>query len=336
MRGVNLLVFRGNQRRVCAYTLKAAMAEQLRLLCRDNSREQLIGALLRAGELECGLADADEEGAHSAELLTERIADALLRVERWGGRQPSDFQLSNSHSANFQNFSFQSLLKLAQELPVAEELRLATPEGFAYYALHPLAYADVLDQVSGAEDGLLVVGIRSIGTTLSAVMAAAARLRGIKAERFTVRPQGHPYNRTAEFSAWQLAAIERYAPLGATFAVVDEGPGLSGSSFLAVAEALEQAGAPREKIVLVSSHAPNADALCAMDAARRWRRFNCAAVSGETRRPSQAVHFTGGGKWRHKAFANESEWPAVWTSFERLKYLSSTEHEDPRLYKFAG
>src|SRR5579864_5104986 len=121
MRGLNLLVFCGNQRRVCGHTLKAALAEQLRLLCRESSRERLIGALLRAGELECGLADVDSEGAHSAELLTERLADALLCVERWGGSESSDFQLSNFLSADIQNFSFQNLLTLAQDLPVADE-----------------------------------------------------------------------------------------------------------------------------------------------------------------------------------------------------------------------
>jgi hypothetical protein len=339
MRGLNLLVFRGYQRRLCGHTLKVALTEQLRLLCGDNSRERLIGALLRAGELECGLADADGECAHSAELLTDRIADALLRVERRGGSPESDFQTSNSCSADSQNISFQTLLDAAQDLPAIDQLSIATPEGFAYYALHPLAYADVLAQVCGLEAPLLVVGIRSIGTTLSAVMAAAARRQGRKIDRLTVRPQGHPYNRTAELSARQLAAIEQYALCGATIAVVDEGPGLSGSSFLAVAEALEQAGAPREKIVLVSSHAPNVDALCAADAARRWRRFRCVAVSGEARRPSQAVDFSGGGKWRHRAFASESEWPAIWISLERLKYVSSNadkEDDEPRLYKFAG
>jgi hypothetical protein len=299
----------------------------------------LIGALLWAGELECGLADADGEGAHSAELLTDRIADALLQGERWGGCTESDFQTSNSLSANFQNISFQTLLNAAQDLPAIEQLSIATPEGFAYYALHPLAYADVLDQVCGPEAPLLVVGIRSIGTTLSAAMAAAARRQGRKIDRLTVRPQGHPYNRSAEFSARQLAAIDQYASCGATFAVVDEGPGLSGSSFLAVAEALERAGAPREKIVLVSSHSPNVDALCANDAARRWRRFRCVAVSGEVRWPAEEVDFIGGGKWRSRAFASEAEWPAIWTSFERLKYVASNadkKDDEPRLYKFAG
>ncbi|HVG89980.1 MAG TPA: hypothetical protein VNB54_00685, partial [Alphaproteobacteria bacterium] len=185
MSGLNLLVFREGQRRVRGHELKAALAEQLRLLCGGTSREPLIGALLRAGELECGLADADGEAARSAELLTDRIADALLQGERWGSYSESDFQTSNSPSANFQNISFQTLLDAVQDLRAIEQLSIATPEGFAYYALHPLAYADVLRQVCGPEAPLLAVGIRSIGTTLSAVMAAAARRQGRKIERLT-------------------------------------------------------------------------------------------------------------------------------------------------------
>ena len=151
-----------------------------------------------------------------------------------------------------------------------------------------------------------------------------------------MRPQGHPYNRTAEFTAEQMDAVTRAVSCGASFAVVDEGPGLSGSSFLAVAEALERAGAPREKIILVSSHAPNLNALCADNAARRWQRFHCIPVAGEARRPAEAVDFIGGGQWRSRVFANESEWPAAWTSFERLKYLSSSGEGERRIFKFAG
>ena len=335
MRGVNLLVFRGDQQSVRGHRLQAALMEQLRLLRGDDPHERLIGALIRAGELECALADASAEGAHSAEVLTDRIADALVQ----GERQACEVQSSSSHSGNLQNIPIQILLDAARDLPTIEQLSISTQEGFAYYALHPLAYADVLKPFCSPGERLLVVGIRSIGTTLSAVMAAAARLRGMAASRFTVRPQGHPYNRTAEFSSPQLAAIQRSVSSGARFAVVDEGPGLSGSSFLAVAEALEQAGAPREKIVLVSSHAPNVDALCTVDAARRWRRFNCVAVSGEARRPAEAMDFIGGGQWRSRAFASQQELPASWTSFERLKYVSSNadkQDDEPRLYKFAG
>ena len=52
--------------------------------------------------------------------------------------------------------------------------------------------------------------------------------------------------------------------------IADEGPGLSGSSFLAVADALADAGVAREHIVVLPSHDPDPSRLCAPDAARRW------------------------------------------------------------------
>jgi adenine/guanine phosphoribosyltransferase-like PRPP-binding protein len=324
MSGLNLLVFRGDQRRVRGKDLKAALTAQLEQLGSHGSQQALLGALLLAGELECGIADAYPEAASSCERLTDQLADALFIGEPTASINP-----------NFQKPDFVSLIDAARALPTCDQLSISTPEGFAYYALHPLAYADVIRQIP-AFHGLLVVGIRSIGTTLSAVTAVAACARGIVAKRFTVRPQGHPYNRTAEFTAEQMTAVRNAVSCGANFAVVDEGPGSSGSSFLAVAEALEQAGAPLEKIVLVSGHAPNLDALCAENAARRWQRLRCIPVAGEARRPAEAVDFIGGGQWRSGMFASESEWPASWTGFERLKYLSSAAHDERRFFKFAG
>ncbi len=87
---------------------------------------------------------------------------------------------------------------------------------------------------------------------------------------------------------------------------------------------------------MVSSHAPNLDALCAEDAARRWQRFHCIPVAAEARRPAEAIEFISGGDWRNRVFANDSQWPASWTSFERLKFLSSVEQSERRLFKFAG
>jgi hypothetical protein len=337
MSALNLLVFRGDQRRASGQDLKTALASQLERLCGCYSHEALVGSLLLAGELECCVADADREAARPVEILTDRIAEALLLDESGFNSQTLNSQTLDSQTSNFQ-----SLADAARALPALEQLSISTPEGFAYYALHPLAYADVVRKIPACES-LLVVGIRSIGTTLSAVAAAAARRRGMKVRRLTVRPQGHPYNRRTEFLPQELAIARRAVSSGATFAIVDEGPGLSGSSFLSVAEALEQAGAPREKIILVSSHAPNIDALCAADAARRWRRYGNVWVPSEPRRPAQAVNFISGGQWRGIVPTQESEWPAAWTSFERLKYLSSGErhepstgHREPRLFKFAG
>ena len=324
MSGLNLLVFREDRRRASGQELKAALTAQLEQLCGLDSQRALLNALLLAGEIECGVADSDPRAARACELLSDDIANALVADEQ-----------TSLPVSDFPGPDLDFLINSARALPAFEQLSISTPEGFAYYALHPLAYADVIRQLSMCAR-LLVVGIRSIGTTLSAIAAAAARGRGIVAERITVRPQGHPYNRTVEFTAEQMAAVGKAASCGASVAVVDEGPGLSGSSFLAVAEALERTGVPIEKIVLISSHAPNVDALCAENAACRWQRFRCMPVAREARRPAEAVNFVGGGQWRSRVFANESEWPAAWTSFERLKYLSSDEQDERRLFKFAG
>jgi hypothetical protein len=325
MSGLNLLVFRGDRRRVSGQELKAALTAQLEQLCGHCSHDGLLVALLRAGELECGVADGGSVAAQRFELVTDRLAKVLAASVSTQALQEPDIRKND----------FQQLLKSAQALPAIGQLSLSTPEGFAYYALHPLAYADIIRKIPACRS-LLVVGIRSIGTTLSAVTAAGARACGMKAARITVRPEGHPYDRTAEFTAEQLAAIRAAVSSGANFAVVDEGPGLSGSSFLAVAEALERAGAPTEKITLVSSHAPKVNGLCAMDATRRWQRFPCLPVTEETRRPTQAADFIGGGQWRSRIPVNESEWPASWTSLERLKYLSSDKNHERRMFKFAG
>src|SRR6476469_9092346 len=189
MSGLNLLVFRGDQRHASGQKMKAALTAQLEQLCSHCSHGAMLGALLLAGELECGVADVEGEAACSFERLTDRIADALV---------PGEFKSSGTY-LKLQTLDLESLAKAARDLPAPGQLRISTPEGFAYYALHPLAYANVPGQIS--REHLLVVGIRSIGTTLSSVVAAAARARGISAERFTVRPLGHPYNRYAEFTA---------------------------------------------------------------------------------------------------------------------------------------
>jgi hypothetical protein len=334
MSGLNLLVFRGDRRRASGKEMKAALIAQLEQLRSSFSRRALLGALLLAGEFECGVADAYPEAARSCERLTNQIADALLADESASSSHP-DFQKPEFDSLSIGLMISESLINAARAFPVIEQLSISTPEGFAYYALHPLAYADAMRKIPAC-DHLLIVGIRSIGTTLSAVAAAAARACGIAVERMTVRPQGHPYNRTAEFTAEQVPVIRQAISSEASFVVVDEGPGLSGSSFLAVAEALERAGAPTEKIILVSSHEPGVDTLCAENGARRWQRFHCIPAGGEARRPTEAVDFIGGGQWRSRVYPNESEWPATWVNFERLKYLSSGHQGELRLFKFAG
>src|SRR5947208_929491 len=73
--------------------------------------------------------------------------------------------------------------------------------------------------------------------------------RGCAVRRFTLRPGGHPFDRQLDVSA-ELAEEWR-SPKDAQFLVVDEGPGLSGSSFASVAGALRRVGIEDRRIVLM-------------------------------------------------------------------------------------
>src|SRR6476469_3302937 len=81
MSGLNLLVFRGDRRRASGKELKASPTLQLKQLCSHFSHRDLLGALLRAGEIECGVADAYPEAANCCERFTDQLADSLLASE---------------------------------------------------------------------------------------------------------------------------------------------------------------------------------------------------------------------------------------------------------------
>jgi hypothetical protein len=309
---INLLVFRDEHKRVSGNDLKSALAGEV-ACCVHSGR--VLRPFLRAGELESGVADRAPDLLPNWERVTDQIVETLLSGE---------------------NSWLVACLTLARQSAVPSYVHISKPEGFAYYGLHPLAYADVLDKLGPLPSTVGVIGIRSIGTTLSAVTAAAARRRGLNASRTTVRPEGHPYNRHTEFTAPQLAWVKERSSLDARFLVVDEGPGLSGSSFLSVAEALVTAGVPVEEIVLICGHAPDLAALCTDDAPQRASRFRWVAVDSKPPVPEGAEVFMGGGEWRRLSFAHEPDWPPSWTSFERLKYLSQEDPKQRRLFKFAG
>src|SRR5215831_6358018 len=246
---LNLLVFREDRCSVSGRALKSAVEREIAGLTWMSSTDQVLHALLRAGELECGVSDSDSVPVGPYESLTDRLAVALVS----GASVPHDGVLSASVPC----------------AAIPDRIAISRPEGFAYYAIHPLAYVDASNQLSFRGKSVAVVGIRSIGTTLSAVTAAAARARGLRVERITVRPRGHPYNRRTEFSPPQLPFVRNFLGANADFLIVDEGPGLSGSSFLSVAEALCRCEVATGRIALLCGHQPDLDALRADDGPRR-------------------------------------------------------------------
>lgn len=303
--GANLWVFRDGRRTVCGDALTRRVAADLRNLC--DSRDAVVSALISAGELESALADANHPNSPLASQLSEALATQLLA--------PSSSQ--------------PELLPILQRIHPPDTLPLSTAEGFAYYGLHPLDFVAAAESICASHAA--VAGIRSIGAPLSAVVAAELAKRGVQVARTTVRPHGHVFNRETAWTCEQRRWIEEHLRRGAEFVVVDEGPGLSGSSFLSVGEALIGAGVPRHKITFLCSRTPNPDYLVADNAAERWRSFRSVAADTHVCLPPHREDLSGG-RWRQRWFGGRDA-PASWISMERMKFLS---RDGKSLYKFCG
>jgi hypothetical protein len=316
----DLWVFRDGRKTVSGARLLDELHTSLKKLLdspRPHIHESCLNALIRAGELESALADAESLAASALASLTDALAFTLLS---------GDLSSVRRLTANLDNLSLPSTIETSP------------PEGFSYYALHPLDFADAAMRTANPPRPIpgrpmAVIGIRSIGTTLSAVVATTLRRTGCPAERITVRPTGHPYGRITQFTSEQIRWIEKQNERSAMFVVVDEGPGRSGSSFLSVGEALIDAGAPEEYLTFIGSHEPDLNLLCADDAARRWKAFHFRAAASRIGSRFSDHLFVGAGEWRRKLLPEAAIWPACWPQMERVKFLSP---DGTRLYKFEG
>jgi hypothetical protein len=278
----------------------------------DNRRALLI----RIGQLEQAIADADLSCLPAVESATDLSAQALLEPGR----------------------GLAELRTAIAAVPATDDLvQVKTPEGFAFYCLYPEQYAAsarawAADQL--AVGPVLVVGLRSIGTTLAAVVAATLKGAGWDASRVTVRPQGDPFARRVELPI----AVSRAA---AHALVVDEGPGLSGSSMAAAAEALARAGLPRERIAFLPGHGGEPGPAASAEVRAWWSgapRYVAPNQPWIARVLADAIEVKelSAGQWRHVVFPREHDWPAVAIPFERAKYRITLANGERRLLRFAG
>lgn len=219
------------------------------------------------------------------------------------------------------------------DLPDRVTIREA--EGYAHYALYPEAYGLAARQLRLAAPPL-VIGLRSIGSGLAAIAAAA-----LGAPRLvTLRPGGDPFARTLAIDeALQsvLLAGDRH------FVIVDEGPGLSGSSFGCVADWLEARGVPADRIAFLPGHDGELGPEASAAHRKRWISAQRPVV-----RPDRLRHWVSqlvgeiedrrdlsAGAWRPLWSASESDWPAVVPTWERSKFLVHAGGQ-PWLVRFAG
>ncbi|WP_188311836.1 hypothetical protein [Salinarimonas soli] len=305
---------------------------------------RLATALIEAGELAQALADLAFEARgriddlYPGDAARMRLCLSLARALQ--ASWDSGFALCTEPD--------EAAIEACREGTLPASVRVKVPEGYAFYALYPEAVIAAARTLSGG-GAVRVIGIRSIGTGLAALAAAAL---GDPAP-VTLRPTGHPFRREVRLSE-RMAAHLLEGVTGAV--VVDEGPGLSGSSFGAVADALEAVGMPRERIAFLPSHSgdlggeaseahrtrwaaarrPVVDMdaliLTADDPAHRLETW-AAELAGPPLAPLEDIS---GGAWRARVLGpDESGWPASLAYQERRKFLMRTE-QGLVLIKFMG
>jgi hypothetical protein len=208
--------------------IRRCQAGQTRLAAADRL-ERTRTALIFAGQLEQAVLDdphADEwEDASELRMELGRLtAHAATRfVRSWADLHESGWGEAFANMSSNSGTFARSLDRLESRRD--RLLNLKTPEGFAFYALYPEQYIEAALAWMGAhpggqEGGVLVVGIRSIGTTLAAVVTAVLQAHRWTAHTITVRPYGHPFDRRLALDR-SLASQARWA------LVVDEGPPVS-------------------------------------------------------------------------------------------------------------
>lgn len=326
--------------------LRRRLREKLQTLeCAPAGRERhedLVTAFIELGALLQGLAD---------QAFERRQVDDVSLIQQAGAALLQELALVIRLSwAN----GFAGALSLPRNWPARlnrldgpGRLRLRRPEGYAHYAVYPEAYIEAAER-SGLSSRTVVIGLRSIGLSLGALVSAGLQAR----PAFSLRPIGHPFVRRVEVSD----ALSRLllADPQVDFALVDEGPGLSGSSFGGVADWLVVRGVAPEKIHFFPSHMGDPGPEASQAHRQRWhsRPKHVVAMDEllvETPRPvhrlqrwagdkfetkSHEWRDISGGRWRDVHYGSDERPPSN-RSMEKRKFLLG-EGDRRRLVKFAG
>jgi hypothetical protein len=329
-----VLVYRDDQRYSTTLdelrALQRAVPPAGRISC-----DTALALLVAVGEFEAAVADAPPAAARTT---TSRMTSDSLRAASF---EAARLYLAAAEGRLVDAAALRQRLDDVAARPLPPAVAIRTTEGYAYYALYPESYAVSARRFlrDRSPASVVVVGIRSIGTSLSAVVAAALA-SSCDVATFTVRPGGHPFDRRLVLDEDLASRWGAAAALGATFAIVDEGPGLSGSSFAAVVDALSGLGVAAERIVLFPSWDPDPARLGSDRARAIWRRHRRyvtdtvdAGIS-----PQRLFGMDGdcrdwsGGRWRSDVCAAH-EAPAVQPQHERWKIFAPRER---RVIRFAG
>ncbi len=341
-----MIVYGDHARRVAAPGLLDVISEGLgRLddLTGLSRHAALVALLIEAGELAQGVADAAFAARGGRDDRSPEADAAMALVSALASSVVTSWR--NGFSADTPGPA--KALATLRAIPLPNEITVKTPEGFAFYALYPETFAEAARVLAGHD--LRVIGLRSIGTALSAMVVAAAGAPS----PITVRPVGHPFARHLALGAAIEAELGQ--AVGCEIAVVDEGPGLSGSSMAAVVTHLTRLGHRPECIHLFPGHANGPGSQASQDVQAIWSGhathvapFDDVILGAEDARhhlSEWVANLVGpllgplreisGGAWRPLRWKNERAWPPVHPWQERRKFLAETR-DGTWLVKFAG
>ena len=249
----------------------------------------LINAYIETSRIAQGCADA-QFSAEGRDDLTPLHASAVAALRAMARVVARSWRSEFQHCGPFDGGALANLIALAPHARV----RARIAEGFAFYALFP---ESCLEAPVAQGEARVVIGVRSIGMALAPLLAEALDAHLC----LTLRPTGHPFARMCKLSP-QLADLLR-SHRDARFCVIDEGPGLSGSSFGSVADALEEIGVPRASIDFFPSHPGARGAAASTNHRERWsaaRRRVLDSTPAITRalRACKVQRDMSGGLWR--------------------------------------
>lgn len=300
---------------------------------RGSPAELATEILIEAGALEAAVVDrinAERDSFGPREAAWRAFAMAAGRLFRASRREPERVPMLAQAARR--------ALERARKAGGPQRVGLRTPEGYAWYALYPETYLEAARRFLQTSSDLptTVIGLRGIGTSLSSVVAAELEAAGRPVESLTLRPRGDPFDREVRLSPALSDLLSRRAREGGWFLIVDEGPGLSGSSFASVAEALSGLGAGDEQIVFFPSVEADGQGLNAEAGRRRWSLHRKVHIGFDEMRPILVPELVGcrdlsGGLWRDLVCGPSR--PPVAPQHERRKYLSEN---GASLSRFAG
>lgn len=310
----------------------------------DRRRHEfLVQTFVMTGELVQGLADREFQQRGYDDISDVQTAGAQLLflqarmlLQSW----QANFTAALKPAADWE--------MLLERLRLEEPIRIRRPEGYAHYALYPESFLEAALR-SGLTSETVVIGVRSIGVGLGALVAAALG----SGPAYSLRPTGDPFRRhVLPGESLQNCILSRP---DMDFAIVDEGPGLSGSSFGCIADWLQTNGVPAERLHFFPSHGGEPGEQVSKAHLRRWKQRPPHVVDVQElildtpkqkhRLKSWACELLGvsgnswrdlsGGEWRRLRYEDPQNWPPSYRQQEKLKFLLS-DGDTRYLVKFAG